>query len=297
MRAFPPSKRESESEVAVNSAEPNLFEHNNTTDWNRTSIGDDTAHTSSSNAHVNAFFILPALGLLVSIAGFIYLRRRRETQSEQSAEILHARIRAHYESARKQFEVRTNLVESALVTTKVVARHKSPSERRSSFTLTDGTMDSSSRSSRDSMTDLDKKDPDIEAQLSNDQTIKAMMVMALERPMDIDFSELEQCVICQEPYQENESVSYSKHQNCNHVFHTGCIWNWLQEECRNDCPVCRSQYVHACVTEMSYDIFEEDVSANPVIATEEEPVAGENNRTMDQHTEIANESQVEHDQP
>ena len=271
-----------------NSTASNLFEHQNTSEWNHTYIDDGTAYTSSgANSSINAFFILPAMGLLVSIAGFIYLRRRRTTQSERSAEILHARIHAYHETARKKMELRMDLVQSALVTTTVVLRHEASPETTSSSAFTEEcTLDSSSSSST---MNSNIQCTDIEAQINHEQNTKALTIMTLKLPMKMDPPKLDQCVICQEPYQENDVVSYSKHQNCNHVFHTGCIWNWLQDEFRNDCPVCRSQYVHACITEMSYDLFDE---ISPAI--EEEP-GGDDNMSMNGHTTIEEEGKVEHD--
>lgn len=55
------------------------------------------------------------------------------------------------------------------------------------------------------------------------------------------------CSICLEPYRENDSVSYSKHQNCNHAFHRSCIVSWLKDESHNDCPCCRQPYLQPCI--------------------------------------------------
>ena len=199
-----------------------------------------------------------AMGILVSIKGFIYLTRRRgcrgtESQSEESPEILHARIRAHYINSREKMELCMDLVRDSLLTTKVVVPEKTTTGHRSSSTFTEEcTLDSSSSSSStDFAIDSNMQCTDIEAQTNHDQNTKDLPVISLECSMKMDHPKLDQCVICLEPYQENDIVSYSKHQSCNHVFHTGCIWNWLRDECRNDCPVCR-----CCITEMSHGIFE-----------------------------------------
>ena len=63
----------------------------------------------------------------------------------------------------------------------------------------------------------------------------------------------ELCAICLEPYKENDDISFSKHQNCNHAFHRSCIVSWLKDEFRNDCPCCRGPYLHLCVTEDESD--------------------------------------------
>ena len=49
---------------------------------------------------------------------------------------------------------------------------------------------------------------------------------------------METCVICMEPYKQNDLISYSRTQKkCKHTFHTQCILLWL---CKQDeCPCCR----------------------------------------------------------
>jgi hypothetical protein len=232
----------------------NLFSNGNmnTTDWNQTL--NDGSNSQSRSDH-NLFFIFPAMGLMVLIMGSLYLRDRRIEQSQQSARAYDARLRAHHECIRLKKAMRLEMVENALVTTKVVIRSQHPSARRSSFASTETTLDSSNSS-----TDYVVEDTcdDIEAQ-------SADCVMSLEKPIDTAGWKLESCAICLEPYQENDSVSYSKHQNCSHAFHTDCILNWLQHEYRNDCPYCRSQYVHVCITEPESDddIFAGDAPSTP----------------------------------
>jgi hypothetical protein len=65
----------------------------------------------------------------------------------------------------------------------------------------------------------------------------------------LDLWQVETCAICLEHYKENECVSYSRHRNCAHAFHTPCILSWLKDEVRNDCPCCRGPYLHLCVVE------------------------------------------------
>jgi len=50
------------------------------------------------------------------------------------------------------------------------------------------------------------------------------------------------CPICLEPFKAGDSVSWSKHLLfCKHVYHTDCIFAWLQGD--NDiCPCCRRDY-------------------------------------------------------
>jgi hypothetical protein len=80
----------------------------------------------------------------------------------------------------------------------------------------------------------------------------------------------EPCAICLEPYKENDCVSYSRHQNCAHAFHTSCILTWLKDEFRNDCPCCRGPYLHLCVVEDDVDYLGGKV-ARPMGATEGVP--------------------------
>ncbi len=46
------------------------------------------------------------------------------------------------------------------------------------------------------------------------------------------------CVICQEEYKTSERVGIL---NCNHVFHSDCIYTWLDHD--RTCPLCRAQSV------------------------------------------------------
>ena len=145
--------------------------------------------------------------------------------------------------------------------TTVIARHVE-SRNMSSSALT-GSLTSSSGSSNSLN--------DIEAQLRNEQN-NATAVLTLQHPIDMNAWNLEsQCAICLESYQENESVSYSKHRNCSHTFHTDCILNWLKDEFRNDCPCCRSPYVHVCIKESDDDIFEEASANSAVVRHAEQP--------------------------
>jgi len=50
------------------------------------------------------------------------------------------------------------------------------------------------------------------------------------------------CLICMEPFQINESVSWSKLyiEKYRHVYHHDCIVSWLLEH--EDCPCCRNSF-------------------------------------------------------
>jgi len=83
-----------------------------------------------------------------------------------------------------------------------------------------------------------------------DDTTKIEDINPLLPEASLDW-QTETCAICLEPYKENDEVSYSKHQNCSHAFHTCCIVAWGKD--RNDCPCCRGPYLHLCVLEDESD--------------------------------------------
>lgn len=67
-------------------------------------------------------------------------------------------------------------------------------------------------------------------------------------PTDIDEDEDDEdehaCVVCLEPFQVGDVVSWSRHQeNCHHVFHTDCISHWLEGKRMEDCPSCRHRII------------------------------------------------------
>ena len=237
--------------AATFSTTSNLF-NINSSGSNDTFVGDTSASIPSQN---NAFFIFPVMGLLVLILGSLYLRHRRIQQSEQSAEIYAARLRAQHDLIKLKTEQRLVIVGNALVTTKVVTRNNTSPERRTSFAMTESTSDSCNSYEDSTNDDLSE---DLEAHSESKDTIDASYissVMTLEHPIDMDGWKLESCAICLEAYRENDRVSYSKHRNCSHAFHTECILNWLQVEYRNDCPCCRSQYIHVSAVEPNDDPF------------------------------------------
>jgi hypothetical protein len=52
------------------------------------------------------------------------------------------------------------------------------------------------------------------------------------------------CVICLEPFQVGDVVSWSRFsESCHHVFHTDCIQPWLEDKRHDDCPSCRSTLI------------------------------------------------------
>jgi len=110
----------------------------------------------------------------------------------------------------------------------------SPNEMRSSNISTINESETNTTSELESTA--------LQNQVSNNDT----------RKTSLDW-QTELCAICLEPYKENDDVSYSKHQNCAHAFHTSCIKSWLNDQYRNDCPCCRGPYLHLCVVEEDGD--------------------------------------------
>lgn len=49
------------------------------------------------------------------------------------------------------------------------------------------------------------------------------------------------CMICLEPFEKGELVSWSKEMKCRHIFHKDCIHPWLMNH--EDCPTCRNLFL------------------------------------------------------
>jgi len=52
---------------------------------------------------------------------------------------------------------------------------------------------------------------------------------------------LKSCPICLENYKEDDTVCWSKNDDCLHAFHLICLTEWLMNN--NDCPMCRANYL------------------------------------------------------
>merc|ERR1712083_390780 len=52
-----------------------------------------------------------------------------------------------------------------------------------------------------------------------------------------DGDNLQCCTICLEAFQINDEVSWSRSNECQHVFHHNCILPWLASH--SECPCCR----------------------------------------------------------
>ena len=48
------------------------------------------------------------------------------------------------------------------------------------------------------------------------------------------------CSICLEEYRVGDNIAWSRHPECNHVYHRECIGKWL--ESKSSCPICRKPF-------------------------------------------------------
>lgn len=51
------------------------------------------------------------------------------------------------------------------------------------------------------------------------------------------------CVICLDPFQKGDYVTWAKSMECRHVFHQECLEGWLANPKNDDCPYCRCQII------------------------------------------------------
>lgn len=51
----------------------------------------------------------------------------------------------------------------------------------------------------------------------------------------------QECPICLNAYEPGDQLCWSKHAECDHVFHRSCIEPWLMKH--NQCPCCRCNYL------------------------------------------------------
>lgn len=47
-----------------------------------------------------------------------------------------------------------------------------------------------------------------------------------------------ECSICLQQYEEGETISWAKNEDCNHMYHEECIVEWLSKH--DECPLCRT---------------------------------------------------------
>lgn len=65
----------------------------------------------------------------------------------------------------------------------------------------------------------------------------------LEQNLDQEKAICGPCAICWCPYQEGEVACVSSNRMCRHAYHTDCIMPWFIERKRNDCPLCRRNFL------------------------------------------------------
>ncbi|KAL7468841.1 hypothetical protein ACHAXS_009076 [Conticribra weissflogii] len=237
------------------------------------------------------FFFFPVVGFVFLFGGFYLLKRRRQRQDEEALRNYNARVEASNAEREVKLRLRLEMVEKSLVTTKLMRQQPRLGFRGRTLSMdTDATsvMSLSTHSIPCSSeffsypnesfcsneveglpstpeerivecTNEKKECPNIGSSCSNaaSQVLNSLPCHALELE-DYHGSknfDVETCAICLEPYRENDSVSYSKHQNCAHAFHTDCILSWLKDEHRNDCPCCRGPYLHLVVYEQDDEYF------------------------------------------
>lgn len=65
-----------------------------------------------------------------------------------------------------------------------------------------------------------------------------------EQKNEIAYTQLSQgCPICLSRYEVGDAVVRSTNNACHHMFHQGCIMDWLAMENTSLCPCCRQLYV------------------------------------------------------
>lgn len=51
------------------------------------------------------------------------------------------------------------------------------------------------------------------------------------------------CAICLSNYEEGQIVVKSPNAPCTHLFHFGCMRQWIEKRAADDCPCCRRNFV------------------------------------------------------
>ncbi|KAL9190280.1 hypothetical protein ACHAXT_007491 [Thalassiosira profunda] len=225
------------------------------------------------------FFIFPVVGFFVLVVGACFLRRRQVRQDAEAIQRYHERLSFVEAQVRLMEERRMRLIERALVTTRVMfPKSKGKARGRTGSMETDVTVatdvdDSISSISqrRDELEGIDEEEggtgvtkPEREHSSSSGEdcgdtnfatTVGPGASAVPENCEALLDWQGETCSICLEPYREHDEVSWSKHRNCAHAFHTACITSWLRNELRNDCPYCRGPYLHVTVEEEDREYF------------------------------------------
>ena len=265
-----------------------LFDHTQGNDTSSTldtsSSPAEPCETSGANFTTYFFFIFPIIGFIVLIMGGCLLRKRQVQQDAEAIRRYHERLSAAHAERKMKEERRNKLVERALVTTKVTFLPRRavprPSQQpamgrrlansfavrgRSSTMETEVSIESSTGHTTEDLDSTTSSSCNVGGIVSDEEEGRRGELDIAEKSQQsasenqsspalvLEHStasvDLETCAICLEPYKENDDVSYSKHQNCSHAFHTSCILSWLKDEFRNDCPCCRGPYLHLQVVE------------------------------------------------
>ena len=264
-----------------------LFDHNYSGLANSTSAQEHQSVQVGGSTTSPLFFVFPVLGFLFLVLGSVFLRKRQQQQDADAIRNYNARIECVNAEKELKIKMRTEMVKKSLVTTNATLRKPKRFDSRSrnvsmetDITYMSGGSDSSSCGSSEmerrrsdlsicsdeedrlNSTQTDQEHPaTIFSNTSSSSTASEVLNIPSSESLVLEIgdgsmkSELETCAICLEPYRENDSVSYSKHQNCAHAFHTDCIVSWLKDEHRNDCPYCRGPYLHLCVHEEDGEYF------------------------------------------
>jgi hypothetical protein len=51
------------------------------------------------------------------------------------------------------------------------------------------------------------------------------------------------CPICLDPFEPQEEICWSTHEECRHTFHADCVLKWLLRCEEQVCPMCRHPFL------------------------------------------------------
>lgn len=106
-----------------------------------------------------------------------------------------------------------------------------------------------------------------------------------DRENDVDdFDNM--CSICFEPYSNDQELSWSKTNKCQHVFHSECLMPWLMKH--EDCPYCRTTLM------TSKDFLDRTYTDSPKINTDnsESDIEGQQQTAISNDVDIDIESGI-----
>lgn len=75
----------------------------------------------------------------------------------------------------------------------------------------------------------------------------------------------EECAICREPYQIDETIVWSPNTACMHCFHDDCIQPWLLRHSTKSqgCPCCRQPFVRGPTSASKADVYDACQTSSP----------------------------------